>query len=107
MKRPQEFKNFIFAKHCSITLEGTNNTLFQMADTAPIIDKKTVFNDDLKIALGIPMHIKNWYELKVNLGVYERLFQMTIISICSDIEFMFKDLFINIQKNSNRVLADK
>ena len=99
MKKPKDFNNSILAKHSSITLEGTNNTLYQMAITPPIIDKKTIFMDSLKGALGIPNHINNWYELKVNFGVYERLFQMTIISLCSDIEFMFKELFADIQPN--------
>jgi hypothetical protein len=92
MKKSHEFNNDIIKIHSNICLQGTNNTLFIMTTLAPIEDKKFVFPDKLKEALNIPNEINNWYEMKKIFGVYERLYHVLIISLCSDIEFMLKDL---------------
>ena len=59
-------------------------------------DQKFKFPQKVKDALNLPPEITSFYDMKKDAGVYDRLFDLTIISLCSDIEFFFKDLFSSI-----------
>lgn len=81
-------------EHFRRFLMGTNNTIFHCAITAPLNDKKMIYPLELKQVMEWPDWVNSDYDLKNYFGVYERLFQFTIISLCCDIEFFLKDLFI-------------
>jgi len=72
---------------------GTNNTIFGYAHRAPMIDQSVRYTPEIKSAMQWPEWINSDYDLKNHFGVYERLFQFTVISLCSDIEYFFKDLY--------------
>lgn len=80
-------------EHFRRFLMGTNNTIFHCATTAPLNDKKLIYPLKLKQAMEWPEWVNCDYDLKNYFGVYERLFQFTVISLCCDIEFFLKDLF--------------
>ncbi|MCZ2100926.1 MAG: hypothetical protein LC107_05260 [Chitinophagales bacterium] len=78
----------------AIFLDITRNVVFYSSDMIPIDHKGRKFTPELKAALGIPQEINNWYEYTIHLGSdYSRLKMLTIISACSDVEFLLK-LFI-------------
>jgi hypothetical protein len=72
--------------------EVTNNGLFFYASFgAADIDKRYIFTPDFKEKKGIPEDINSFYDQKNKAGAYERLFNFTIMSLCSDIEYFFKE----------------
>ena len=72
--------------------EVTNNGLFFYASFAAAdIDKRYIFTPDLKKKMGIPEDTNSFYDQKNKAVVYERLFNLTIMSLCSDIEYFFKE----------------
>lgn len=74
--------------------------MFKSAIEAPLDDKKFLFNVELKRNLNLPSHFNSFYDQKVGSGAYERLWELTVISLCSDIEFFLKDLFSEVLKSS-------
>lgn len=79
----------------------TRNAVFYSSTMVPIDHKKRVFTTELKESLGIPNEIDNWYDYNISLGTdYSRLKMLTIISACSDVEFLLK-LFIENHYQSN------
>lgn len=79
----------------------TRNVVFYSSDMTPIDHKGRIFDTELKKALGIPQEINNMYEYTVHLGSdYSRLKMLTIISACSDVEFLLK-LFIENYYDKN------
>lgn len=97
MKQPNKFKTPIIRYHAWLCLHGTNNTVFYNATTSPLEDQKFQFPQKVKEALNLPPEMTSFYEMKKDAGVYDRLYDLTIISLCSDIEYFFKDLFPNIK----------
>lgn len=92
--QPRDFKTLLIRVHYVIALEGTNNTLFWFATSAPIDDKQRPFPTRLRSALGLSPDINTMFDYKNRIpGIYERLYQFCVISLCSDMEFFFKDLF--------------
>jgi hypothetical protein len=72
--------------------EVTNNGLFFYASFgAAEIDKRYIFPPDSKKKIGIPEDINSFYDQKNKAGAYERLLDLTIMSLCSDIEYFFKE----------------
>lgn len=89
-----EFKNALILSHYDRVREVTNNLMFGFATTAPDNDKKRGVNEFLRTNMGWPRHVTTLYDYRVMFpGVYERLFQFCIISLCSDAEIFFKALF--------------
>jgi len=79
----------------------TRNVVLYSSDMTPIDHKKRIFTAEFKTALGIPKEINNWYEYTIHLGSdYSRLKMLTIISACSDVEFLLK-LFIENHYDTN------
>ena len=79
----------------------TRNVVFYSSDITPIDHKGRILNTELKTALGIPQEINNLYEYTLHLGSdYSRLKMLTIISACSDVEFLLK-LFIESYFDTN------
>lgn len=79
----------------------TRNVVFYSSDIIPIDHKGRILNTELKAALGIPQEINNLYEYTIHLGSdYSRLKMLTIISACSDVEFLLK-LFIENYYDTN------
>jgi hypothetical protein len=77
-----------------MALEGTNNLVFGAAHTVPLSDQKIVFNDKTRQAMGWPDSIRSMYDYRNRIpAIYNRMFQLSIISLCSDVEFFFKGLF--------------
>lgn len=100
-----QFKSKFVRTHYVMALEGTNNTLFHLAHTLPILDKQSAFPESLKSALGLPHSMKTMFDYRNQIpAIYNRLFQLCIISLCADIEFFFKALFEEyvIEKRKDR-----
>jgi hypothetical protein len=75
--------------------------MFYHATTTPDKDKNIIYDDEIKKILNLPNHIISEYDLKKNSGAYERLWDILIISLCADIEFFFKSLFLKYYKDEN------
>tara|TARA_R110002050_G_C8826293_1_gene504811 strand:+ start:363 stop:950 length:588 start_codon:yes stop_codon:yes gene_type:complete len=90
------FTNKIIQFHWRLSLEGTSNTFFFLALTAANNDKNIKFNNELKRSLGMDLEIENFYDYKYRFGVYDRIYEFVIISLCSDIEYLLKDLLPKI-----------
>lgn len=89
--QPKDLKNKHIRQHYITALEGTNNLVFMHAITAAANDKNTKFRGDI---LGWGSNIKSWYDYRMMFGnVYDRLFQLCVISLCSDIELFLKQTF--------------
>ncbi|MDQ0783070.1 hypothetical protein [Chryseobacterium sp. W4I1] len=92
----------------------TRNAVFYSSDMIPIDHKNRIFPSDLKTSLGIPENINNWFDYTISLGTnYSRLKMLTIISACSDVEFLLKkfieeyyDTNANMNKNFYQLLDD-
>lgn len=98
-----QYKNSLIKYHAWTCLQGTNNTIFFCATTAPQNDKKFIFNDKLKASLNLPDNMNSFYDQKKESGAYERLWDFSIMSLCTDIEYFFKELFIrHYQDSSNK-----
>lgn len=92
--RPSQFHTPFVRLHFVMTLEGTNNLLFHLATVAPLDDKRVNIPDDLRSAMGWPVSIRTMYDYRTRIpGIYNRLYQICIISLCADVEFFFKALF--------------
>lgn len=89
----RDVKNSLVRKHGWICEQGTNNTMFSVAIEAPISDKSFRFDEELKRALNLPKRLNSLYDQKAGSGAYDRLWELTVISLCGDIEFFLKDLF--------------
>lgn len=101
-----EFKNALILWHYDRVREVTNNLMFSFAITAPDKDKKMVFGESMRTNMGWPSHITTFYDYRVMFpGVYERLFQFCIISLCSDVEIFFKALFDKYEYPKGRGLG--
>lgn len=96
-----DLHNPLVREHYVRSLEGTNNLLFYFASTVQIDDKQRKFPPSLVKALGLPVSITSMYDYRAqDSGIYERLYQHCVISLCSDIEFMFKSLFSYLRISS-------
>lgn len=90
----EDFKNRHVLQHFDRVREATNNMMFMFAIRAKDLDRNLTFSSSLRASMGWPLHVENLYEYRMMYdGVYERLFQFCIISLCSDIEVFFKDTF--------------
>ncbi|OBZ25053.1 hypothetical protein BS643_14910 [Pseudomonas protegens] len=100
--QPKDLKNSHVRLHYTTALESTNNLVFVHAITAASDDQKTKFPGEV---LGWGSDIKTWYDYRMMFGnVYARLFQLCVISLCSDIELFFKQTFekYNYKKGSGK-----
>jgi len=100
--QPKDLKNPHVRGHYLIALERTNNLVFMHAITAASNDQKTSFPGKI---LGWGSKVKTWYDYRMMFGnVYDRLLQLCVISLCSDIELFLKQTFekFNYQKGSGR-----
>ena len=92
--QPYDLQNATLREHYIRCREGTNNLLFWYATTAPLEDKKIRLPPKLINTLNLPSNIKTMFDYRSMFnGIYHRLYQQCMISLCSDIEFMFKELF--------------
>ena len=98
----RELQNPLLKLHGWLCLQGTNNTVFQAATVAPLEDKKVRFSSELKKALGIPEHVNSFYDQKRDSGAYERLWDLTVISLCSDTEAFFRSFYVEILQDDAR-----
>lgn len=90
----KDFKNNLILKHFDLTREVTNNLLFGNACTIEDSDKRMLFPTSLVKNMGWNDNIKSMYDYRMMYpGVYERLYQLCVISLCSDNEFLFKEIF--------------
>ncbi|MCW8931001.1 MAG: hypothetical protein OQL19_12280 [Gammaproteobacteria bacterium] len=101
MKQIEDYKTNFIKLHAWKCTTGTNNSVFYNASNSEMNDKKVVFPPKLKESLGLPESINSFYDQKKHSGAYERLWDLTIISLCSDIEYFFKDLFQNLFPQDN------
>lgn len=88
-----------------MVLEGTNNLVFGSATSIPLQDQKVIFNDKTRTAMGWPDSIRTMHDYRARIpAIYNRLYQLCIISLCADIEFFFKSLFesLSIQRPKDR-----
>ncbi|MCK2124822.1 hypothetical protein [Pseudomonas sp. PNPG3] len=104
--QPSDFKHPHTRWHFVTVLERTNNLVFMHATTAKDKDKSFIFNEEAKTLLNWGKNINTMYDYRMSFGigdVYERLFQLCVISLCSDIELFFKKTFevFKYEKNDN------
>ncbi|TKC89727.1 hypothetical protein FAZ69_12495 [Trinickia terrae] len=98
-----EFKNPHVLWHFDRVREATNNMMFMFATTAENEDKRRAFDESIRTAMGWPPHVKNFYEYRMMFGgIYERLFQFCVISLCSDVEVFFKETFDKYNYNKGK-----
>ena len=89
-----DFNHPFVKKHFLMSVEGTNNHLSYIAKTSPENDKNLIFPDDKWIAMGLGEDIKTLFDYRNRYeGIYSRLFEFCVVSLCSDIELLFKNLF--------------
>lgn len=99
--QPRELNNQLVRYHYIVALEGTNNLVFAWATIAPSNDRKYSVTDQLREAFGWGDEIKTLFDYRNRVeGIYDRLYELCIISLCSDIEFFFKQLFTALQFES-------
>jgi hypothetical protein len=80
-----------------MALEGTNNMVFGSAHSLPLNDKRISFDDKTRTAMGWPDSFRTMYDYRNRIPtLYNRMFQLCIISLCADIEYFFKCLFIAV-----------
>lgn len=92
--QPADFQSSLTRSHYVSALEGTNNLLFYLASTAEIEDKRIEFPPTLITSLGLPHDIKTMFDYRSRYpGIYNRVHQFCVISLCADIEAFFKALF--------------
>ena len=92
--QPTEFKTTLVRGHYIMALEGTNNLVFGSACSVPLSDQKVIFNEKTRQAMGWPDSIRTMYDYRNRIpAIYNRMFQLCIISLCADVEFFFKNLF--------------
>jgi hypothetical protein len=92
--QPEDFQDSLTRSHYVSAIEGTNNLLFYLASTAEIGDKKIKFPPAVITSLGLPPDIKTMFDYRSRYpGIYNRLHQFCVISLCADIETFFKALF--------------
>lgn len=93
-----ELRNTIIREHYTRSLEGTNNLLFYFAISAPINDKNLKLPESVVRALNLPSSVQSMYDYRSRYnGIYDRLYQQCVVSLCSDIEFMFKCIFESLE----------
>lgn len=100
--QPKDLKSTHVREHYLTVLERTNNLVFMYAITAASNDQKTNFPSE---TLGWGSKVKTWYDYRMMFGnVYDRLFQLCVISLCSDIELFLKQTFekFNYKKGKGR-----
>lgn len=90
-----DFTNKLILEHFDRVREGTNNILFKQACTIVDEDKRFIFNQQINVGLGWGSSIQTMYDYRMMMSpaIYDRLYQVCVISLCSDIEFMFKSIF--------------
>ncbi|MFV9261626.1 hypothetical protein [Citrobacter freundii] len=90
-----DFTNKLILEHFDRVREGTNNILFKQASTIVGEDKKIIFTQEARTGLGWGSSIRTMYDYRMMMSpaIYDRLYQVCVISLCSDIEFMFKSIF--------------
>ncbi|MGP2540634.1 hypothetical protein [Pantoea eucalypti] len=89
----RDFNN-LFVRDVARKIRELNNLMFMLALRAEDIDKGFSFNESARQVLGWPAHITNMYEYRMMWDVdYNRLYQICIISHCSELEYFFKTLF--------------
>lgn len=93
VKALHHFKSRLVMLHLWRSTEATNNGMYGLAATAPAFDAQRVFSASLRMSLGLPAHIQTVFDQRKASGVYQRFWELAVISLCSDIEFFFKDLF--------------
>lgn len=95
----KEYKNHIIQQNYFSFLNQTNNLILYAADSIPIDHQKRKFGPDTIAGLGLPNKINNMYDYQMATGFgYTRLQHLAIISICSDTEFLLKDICENYFK---------
>lgn len=92
--------------HYDKSRELTNKLLFMHAATVEDNDKTFVFNSDVANSLKWPSNVKTMHDYRMMYsGIYDRLYQICVISLCSDIEF-FSKIFLmsmDIQREAEMV----
>jgi hypothetical protein len=84
-----EFKNE-FIRNCAMKVRESHNLIFGIASSAISNDNNVVFNDVVRDML----QANTMYAYRIKWGVdYDRLYQVSVISLCSEIEYFFKALF--------------
>lgn len=105
--QPSDFKHPHTRWHFITVLERTNNLIFMHAITAKENDKSIIFTEEATRQLKWDKSIKTMFDYRMSFGigdVYERIFQLCVISLCSDIELFFKKTFeiFEYKKGSGR-----
>ncbi len=89
-----DFSHPFIKNHFLRSVDGTNNHLSYLAKTSPENDKSLIFPDDERKAMGLGKEIKTLFDYRNRYeDVYSRLFEFCVVSLCSDIELLFKNLF--------------
>ena len=88
-----DFKNELIMRHF-VQLRESHNLIFQFATQAENKDKEFIIAPNARAMMRWPSDIENMYDYRKMWGVnYNRLMQLCIITLCSELEFMFKSIF--------------
>lgn len=91
--QPNNFRKNLFKTH-AVQIRESHNLLFALALTSEQSDKLKTLPTDITSGLGLPSKIQTMYDYRMHFyGNYDRLFQLCVISLCSEIEFFFKSLY--------------
>lgn len=88
-----DFKNNLIKRHF-VQLRESHNLIFQFAIQAEDKDKQYIVQPSIREMMRWPENIQSMYDYRIMWGVnYDRLMQLCIITLCSELEFMFKTIF--------------
>lgn len=102
-KAMKTFKNNIIQRNYLRFLNQTNNLIYYAADYIPIDHQKRKLSQSFKDTFGLSESVDTMQDYQIFTGYgYSRMQELTVISICSDTEFLFKDICENLLYPSNK-----
>lgn len=88
-----DFNNSLIMRHF-VQLRESHNLVYQFAIQAESKDKEFIVEPSVRDMMRWPEHVQSIYDYRTMWGVnYDRLMQLCIITLCSELEFMFKAIF--------------
>ncbi|MDT8624122.1 hypothetical protein RRW91_13650 [Klebsiella grimontii] len=77
-----------------VQLRESHNLVYQFAIQAESKDKEFIVEPSVRDMMRWPEHVQSMYDYRTMWGVnYDRLMQLCIITLCSELEFMYKAIF--------------
>ena len=91
------YSNPIIQRNYLSFLNQTNNIVWYASCSIPLDHQQRNLSSELKSALNLNENLKTFYDYQLQTGYgYSRIQFLAVISICSDVEFLLKDICENI-----------